>query len=349
MHSRQGAPQGRLGAGGAPASARTSPAPSSDALGSAADPAEQVTLRDGVTVLLRPARVDDAAATRFLFQGLSERSTWLRFFTVCPRLDRVIDWATKVDNDRRLGVVAYDADTGRLIAHAGLERDPRQPDRAEFALVVADHYQGCGLGGMLLGRLVEAAQRVGIRWLTAEVLAENHRMLNLLRHSYHPVSLRLSYGVVLAELPTSPSPGTGLVSESSDAAPPSLTHPEGLGECLKTRTVDHPRPFLWAAPTEGECRCLQASRGAWLAPGLVQAGAGSSSGSSRSLRLRSMTSSQNAQSSSWNSSLTMRMAGLPQRGQVTMVLLLPRPGRWTGLGPGSLPPPAPPRAERAAS
>jgi RimJ/RimL family protein N-acetyltransferase len=211
MHSRQGAPQGRLGAGGAPASARTSPAPRSDALGSAADPAEQATLRDGVTVLLRPVRVDDAAATRFLFQGLSERSTWLRFFTVCPRLDRVIDWATKVDNDRRLGVVAYDADTGRLIAHAGLERDPRQPDRAEFALVVADHYQGCGLGGMLLGRLVEAAQRVGIRWLTAEVLAENHRMLNLLRHSHHPVSLRLSYGVVLAELPTSPSPGTGLV------------------------------------------------------------------------------------------------------------------------------------------
>src|SRR5512132_1447771 len=29
--------------------------------------------------------------------------------------------------------------------------------------------------------------------------------------------------------------------------------------------------------------------------------------------------------------------------------LLPRPGRWTGLGPGSPPPPAPPRTERPAS
>jgi hypothetical protein len=52
---------------------------------------------------------------------------------------------------------------------------------------------------------------VGIRWLTAEVLANNHRMLSLLRHAPYPVSLRLSSGVVLAELATSPSPGTSLI------------------------------------------------------------------------------------------------------------------------------------------
>ena len=209
MPSRQRAPQGRLGAGGAPA--RTSPAPSSVALGSAADPAIEVTLADGVRVLLRPVRAEDAAAIRSLFQGLSERSTWLRFFTLCPSLDRVVGWATEIDNHRHLGMVAIAADTGQLIAHAGLERDHRQPDRADFALVVADRYQSRGLGQVLLGRLVEAARRVGVGWLTAEVLANNHRMLNLLRHAQYPVRLRLSYGVVLAELATSPSTGAGLV------------------------------------------------------------------------------------------------------------------------------------------
>ncbi|HET7516771.1 MAG TPA: GNAT family N-acetyltransferase [Actinomycetes bacterium] len=164
-----------------------------------------------MTVLLRPVRAEDAAAIRGLFQGLSERSTWLRFFTTCPSLGRVVGWASGGDNDRRLGLVAIATDSGQLIAHAGLERDHRQPDRAEFALVIADHYQGHGLGRILLGRLVETAQRVGIRWLTAEVMAENHRMLNLLRHARYPVSLRLSYGVVLAELATSPSTGAGLV------------------------------------------------------------------------------------------------------------------------------------------
>jgi GNAT superfamily N-acetyltransferase len=173
MHSRQGTPQGRLGSGGAPASAQSSPAPSSDALGSATHPGVEITLPDGLTVLLRSVRAEDAAAVRCLFQGLSERSTWLRFFTVCPRLDRVVGWASEDDNDR-LGLVAIAGGTGQLIAHAGLERDHRQPDRAEFALVVADRYQGRGLGRVLLGRLVEAAQRVGIQWLTAEVLAENH-------------------------------------------------------------------------------------------------------------------------------------------------------------------------------
>jgi hypothetical protein len=54
----------------------------------------------------------------------------------------VVDWATEVDNDRRLGLVAIAADSGQLIAHAGVERDPRQPDRAEFAVVIADPYQG---------------------------------------------------------------------------------------------------------------------------------------------------------------------------------------------------------------
>ena len=200
-----------MGSGGAPACAWTLLARKGRAMHSARDPAAEVTLRDGLRVYLRPVRADDAAAVRCLFQGLSERSTWLRFFSTCPSLAMVVGWATEVDGDRRLGLVAVAADSGQLIAHAGLERDPRQPDRAEFALVIADRYQGRGLGRVLLGRLVEAADRVGIRWLTGEVLADNHRMLNLLRHSGYVVRPRLRAGVVLVELPTSPSPGAGLI------------------------------------------------------------------------------------------------------------------------------------------
>jgi RimJ/RimL family protein N-acetyltransferase len=211
MPSRQRAPQRRMGFGGAPASGGSLPGRRSQALCCPRDPAAEVTLRDGLTVHLRPVRAEDAAAIRRLFQGLSETSTWLRFFTVCPSLDSVVGWASQVDNDRRLGLVAIAADTGQLIAHAGLERDPRQPDRAEFAVAVADRYQGHGLGRLLLGRLVEAAEHAGIRWLTGEVLANNHRMLNLLRHSGWVLRLRPSYGVVLVELPTSASPGAGMV------------------------------------------------------------------------------------------------------------------------------------------
>jgi GNAT superfamily N-acetyltransferase len=207
----QRAPQGRMRSGGTPAGAWEPPDRTGLALGAAGDPADAVCLRDGSTVHLRSVRVEDAAAIRSLFQGLSETSRWLRFFTVCPRLDRVVDWATKVDNDRRLGLVAITADSGQVIAHAGVERDPDQPDRAEFALAIADRYQGRGLGGLLLGRLIEAARQAGIGWLTGEVLANNHRMLNLLRHSGWAVRLRPSCGVVLVEVSTWSSPDSGMV------------------------------------------------------------------------------------------------------------------------------------------
>ena len=109
------------------------------------DPAANITLRDGVIVQLRPVRAGDAAAVCCLLQQLSPTSKRLRFFSACPDLHKAIGWATEVDGDR-LGLVAIAADTGQLIAHAGAERDLRHPDHAEFALVIADRYQGRGLG-----------------------------------------------------------------------------------------------------------------------------------------------------------------------------------------------------------
>lgn len=168
------------------------------------DPATNITLRDGALVQLRPVRASDAAAVCCLFQQLSPTSKRLRFFSACPDLHQAIGWATEVDGDRRLGLVAVAADTGQLIAHAGAERDLGHPDHAEFALVVADRYQGRGLGRVLLGRLLQAAHSAGIQRSTGEVLADNHRMLNLLRRSESPVSLRLTAGAVLVQVSTSP-------------------------------------------------------------------------------------------------------------------------------------------------
>jgi acetyltransferase len=207
----QRARPGRMSSGGTPAAATTLLGRTNQTLGAAGDPAAAVSLRDGSTVQIRPVRAEDAAAIRCLFQGLSATSMWLRFFTVCPSLDRVVDWATNLENDRRLGLVAIAADSGQLIAHAGVERDPRQPGRAEFAVAIADPYQGRGLGRILLGRLLDAARQTGIGWLTGEVLANNHRMLNLLRHSGWTVRLHLRCGVVLVELPTSSSRGASMV------------------------------------------------------------------------------------------------------------------------------------------
>ena len=52
---------------------------------------------------------------------------------------------------------------------------------AEFALVVADSWQGRGIGRRLLAKLIEAARRRGVKRLYGEILAINRPMLELAR------------------------------------------------------------------------------------------------------------------------------------------------------------------------
>ena len=160
-----------------------------------------VALRDGSTVHVRPVRATDAPAVRTFFERLSPESTGLRFFSGFPNLDSAVGWATEVDDQRRYSLVATSGD-GRVLAHAGWEREPDRPERAEVALAIADALQGRGLGTILLGQLAEVANRAGIGVLGAEVLPHNHRMIKVFRDSGFPVKTHAVPGVLLVEVPT---------------------------------------------------------------------------------------------------------------------------------------------------
>jgi RimJ/RimL family protein N-acetyltransferase len=158
--------------------------------------------RDGSTVHVCPAKPSDAPAVELLLQGLSDRSRWLRFFSAFPDLARAARWATEVDNDRRYGLVATVERDGRVVGHAGLERESDHPERAEVALEIADALQGKGLGTALLCQLAQAADELGIQVLDAEVLPENHKMLRVFRDCGYPVKVHRLTGVELVELQT---------------------------------------------------------------------------------------------------------------------------------------------------
>ena len=168
-----------------------------------------VILRDGSSVHVRPVTAEDAPAIQAFFKGLSPRSIVLRFFCGFPDLDRAVRWATDVEDQHRYGLIATSGADGRVVAHAGWERDPDRPERAEVAFTIADAMQHNGLGTILLGQLIEAADQANIAVLSAEVLPQNHRMLHVFRDSGFPVTTRTLPGVVVVELPTSLSPGAG--------------------------------------------------------------------------------------------------------------------------------------------
>ena len=84
-----------------------------------------VALRDDSTVHVRPVRAEDGPAVRAFFERLSPKSIGLRFFCGVPDLDRAVRWATEVDQ-HRYGLIATGTD-GRVVAHAGWEREPDHP------------------------------------------------------------------------------------------------------------------------------------------------------------------------------------------------------------------------------
>ena len=61
----------------------------------------------------------------------------------------------------------------------GVARYVRENGNAEFALVVADAWQGRGIGSRLLGKLVAVARRRGLKQIYGDILRMNRPMLQL--------------------------------------------------------------------------------------------------------------------------------------------------------------------------
>lgn len=161
-----------------------------------------VVLRDGSTVRVRPVRAEDRDAILAFLRDLSEESRRLRFFTGMADLDHLADRAADVDYLDRMGLVA--TVRGAVVAHAVYLLIGE--DRAEAAFAVADAYQGRGLGTIMLGQLAEAASEQGVRVFEAEVLPENHRMVEVFRESGFPIETMSEPGQIRIRFPTSLTP-----------------------------------------------------------------------------------------------------------------------------------------------
>ena len=130
--------------------------------------------------LLAPGDVD---AERVFFNGLSLDARHQRFHfglrELSPALLRLL---TDVDQRlHRAWVLALCIPGQPLIADVRFVADPNRPGEAEFALAVGDSWQGRGLGRRLTAHLIAEARRAGVQWLHGDVLAENRRMLALMR------------------------------------------------------------------------------------------------------------------------------------------------------------------------
>jgi GNAT superfamily N-acetyltransferase len=157
-----------------------------------------VVLRDGSAVRLRPMAAEDAPGLVRFHEALSSETVYLRFFSVHPHLSGPeVHRFTHVDHRDREAIVAIAGD--EIVAVARFDRLPDR-DEAEVAFVVADRWQGLGLGSALLARLADMARAAGVTRFSAETLPHNRRMLAVFRRSGLPMRTTLEDGVVHAVL-----------------------------------------------------------------------------------------------------------------------------------------------------
>ena len=110
--------------------------------------------------------------------------------------------ATEIDYRDHLTLLAIaDGEAGDVIGGAQYIREGSAA-RAEVSVSVADELQGHGLGSILVAHLADAAGDAGISTFHAQVLPENHRMIEVFRRSGFPVHLRVTPGAVDVEFPT---------------------------------------------------------------------------------------------------------------------------------------------------
>jgi len=140
-----------------------------------------MTMRDGTPYLIRPIKPEDEPLMYELFSTFSPETIRMRFFqhiTSIPH-EQMARYC-QIDYDREIALVATitEDDKEHIIGVGRLTILPDR-ERAEFAVVVGDPWQGQGVGKKLMGVCIEVAMGQGIKQIFMDVLRENGAMRGL--------------------------------------------------------------------------------------------------------------------------------------------------------------------------
>jgi acetyltransferase len=144
---------------------------------------ENWTLPDGSAATLRPIRAADMELERAFVRNLSPQSKFKRFMGELKELspDQLYHF-THPDHEHETAYVVIRSTVageeqigvGRFAAEPGSET-------CEFAITIADAWQGKGLGKRIINALTRDAKARGLKRIEGYVLAANARMLDFCR------------------------------------------------------------------------------------------------------------------------------------------------------------------------
>jgi len=140
-------------------------------------------LRDGRTVLLRPIKPEDEPLWLEMFQNFSEQSIRYRFFNIIKDTPHEVRVRyCNIDYDREIAIVPELTEDGRRKI-LGVVRVPIEPDKktGEIAVIVADPWQGLGLGSKMMDYMIELCKDKKLETIYGVMLSDNYQAINLMK------------------------------------------------------------------------------------------------------------------------------------------------------------------------
>lgn len=135
----------------------------------------------GIAPAIRPICAEDYPRMKEFVRTLSRDTAYKRLLSGRTPADEEIRRWTVIDSSRECALVAVigPPHAEQVIAVARYVME--SPHNTDFAIVLADAWQGRGLGRELMVRLIAAASRCGVRQLSGITLSSNLPMLSLAR------------------------------------------------------------------------------------------------------------------------------------------------------------------------
>jgi acyl-CoA hydrolase/GNAT superfamily N-acetyltransferase len=153
--------------------------------------------KDGLRICFRPIQAADEELLKEFFYSHSKETVINRYFTPLKSLthEQVQKFVTVdyVDQMAIIGLMPHEG-RERMVCVGRYHRNPANQE-AEVAFTVHDEYQGHGVGQWLVDRLATIARENGVKVFTADVLAENHAMLQVFHKVAGRIESQLEAGV----------------------------------------------------------------------------------------------------------------------------------------------------------
>lgn len=143
---------------------------------------EQVTLRNGETVMIRPIKPEDEPAHQEFLERTSPEDKYFRFFRSVDDISHTqMARFTQIDYDREMAFVVRAKNGASQEETIGVVRIVCDADsiEGEFSIIIRSDKQQLGLGTVLMEKIIRYSKAKGVKRLVGQILLDNEAMLKL--------------------------------------------------------------------------------------------------------------------------------------------------------------------------